>query len=431
MLSFFSACAKPKMPDLGEEDDNLDFRDAEFVISTGIHTHGVSLKKGISASQDREIDRYYETEKEFNLKFVFENNIEPATHFLAGLISGGIKSDMLYCWDYHLYDAYLINTILPVENIINDPESEKWDVIGDRTAIYGGTRYGIFPNYWETIPQVEGFVHVNMTILEKYNIDDPHEIIEAGEWDWTHFREFLSKTVIKDGDVIWEGMGVNGIGWPTITSITPFMFANGARFITDKNGRLVCDINSPEAKEALEYVASLTADGLFQIGPVDMQSWFFDKGERFMVMNGQGYSTNDTYTICGIRYPYGPSGDTDTVSTVTQGEKVWSFPIFSSYTEEEVGAVAEFLFEPLSDVYPNGWKDVVEDTFFFDRNDFEYFVKGVEEAEYIDAYIITEGANVYDRAINDVIKGYKSADVALDGAIEIIQNDIDEKFNSK
>ena len=73
----------------------------------------------------------------------------------------------------------------------------------------------------------------------------------------------------------------------------------------------------------------------------------------------------------------------------------------------------------------------MEDTFFFDRNDFEYFVKGVEEAEYIDAYIITEGANVYDRAINDVIKGYKSADVALDGAIEIIQNDIDEKFNSK
>lgn len=421
-LSIISACATSDIT-IDDENEALDFRGGKIVISEGAWIDHYPLTKGVSSSADREIKRYAETEKEFNCKFDYDLDIIPATAFLSALLSGnGIQSDLLYCQNKHLYESYLINTLIPTENILSDPISDKWKVPSrNGCGYYGGKYYGFFPNYWEITPNLTGFVMINLTVLEKYSIDDPHEIIEAGEWDWEHFREFLAKTVISDGDTQWKGMLVHAFG-PGAECIMPFLLANGARYVTETDGRWTCQINSPEAIEALGYVRSLAAEGLFHTAASG-------SSDKYMVSSGNGLSSDSEDTVCGVRYPYGPRGNKDIVSVINTHERIWGFPIFSAYTEDEIGTVAEYLFEPLDELYPNGWKDIIEDKYFFYTEDFEYYIKSAAQSEYIDNSILEDSFWILDEALISATNGMQSPEIALENAAEMIQEEVNEKYN--
>lgn len=425
----FSLISCAKAPVI-EDNTEMDFHGSTMTVYIGWYSRSIPTKRGGTASADREYDRYRETEKKFNFLYDFQIVENPPATFLSKAISGGLTVDMLSAIPQHLYESWLIDVLLPVENVISDPTSEKYrSPAENNVGVYGGTQYGIFPNYWESSPSVGGFIQINLTLLDRYNIDDPHEIIEAGEWDWENFRQFLTKTVINDGDNSFEGMAVNAYGTGT-NAITPFLLSNGAHFITEADGRWTCEINSPESREALEYVKSLVDEGLLMEGPVDMGELYFDKGQRWMVSNGSAYSGNQDFDICCVRYPYGPQGNKDTVSTITQGDSMWAFPIFSAYSEEETGAVAEFMFEPLDpDLYPHGWQDMLEDNYFFYHSDFEYYLKGVYEAEYIDKSILEDSFWALDDALLAVMRGTQSPEIALETAEGIIAEEINEKYN--
>ena len=139
-LSLFSSCAK-NLPDVETEED-LDFLGSKVVVAVGTGMWNYPPKMGGSASSDREVQRYADTEKHFNLKFDYINNINPATQFLAAALSGSMQADLLYCTNTSVYDAYLINTLIPIENIVNDAESDKWkSPASNALALFGGKAY--------------------------------------------------------------------------------------------------------------------------------------------------------------------------------------------------------------------------------------------------------------------------------------------------
>ncbi len=417
-LSLFSACAtKPDI--LINEEDSLDFAGGKVVIAVSDCIHDFPPQKGGTASEDRLLDRLAETEKKFNLEFDYMKNINPSTTFLSGAFSGGLQADLLYTCNKQLHDAYQINTILPAENVISDPESEKWasPAIAAK-GLYGGKIYGIFPNYWEFAPDILGLLNTDMDILSEYQIDDPHEIIEAGEWNWDNFREFLRKTTFTDGERKYVGMDINRNG---VASLFPFVLSNGGSFITQSNGRTVLNINSPEAAEAYEFIAGLGADGLI----VET----YDSSEVKTVTSSGGPQTSEEINIAQFRFPYGPKGNKDTVSTLTTDIRLWAFPIFSVYTEEEIGELAEFMFEPLSKSFPNGWKDTVNDNIFYYESEFEYYLKGVEQSEYIDMYIFIDSFTLYSKSILEILRNDQSSVNAIDSIYEVISKDIDEHYN--
>lgn len=423
-IIFTSFCSCSKKPIIIEDDDQLNFFGGKLVIAEGAHINHFPITNGSSSSGDRELTRYAEVEKEFNLTFDYLLNIYPGTLFLSAALAGNeLQVDLLYAQNKHVYEAYLVNSLIPAAEIINDPTSEKWRTPSQNgCGFYGGKQYGIYPNYWETAPNLTGFIMLNMTLLEQYNINDPHEQIEAGEWDWEHFRSFLEATEINDPDFTWKGMVLQGFGMGAET-IMPFLLANGAKYVVENNGRWTCELNSPEAIAALEYVHSLANDGLL------VNNWPSSSNGSWLAYSGNGLSSDSTFVVCGIRYPYGPNGNKDIVSSITTHERIWSFPIFSAYSEEEIGTLAETLFSPLSEQFPNGWKDVVEDKYFFNHEDFEYFVRSAQYSEYIDNSILEDSFWELCDVLKDCMHGLQSPEIAIPNLAEFIQQEVDEQYN--
>ena len=425
-LSFFSACAKN--PDiLTEEDDGLDFSGEKFIILTEWYTKDLHPNRGGSASNDRMLDRFIDTAKNFNLVFDYPMVENIPVYMLGRSLSGNCHIDMTEIKDASLYDAYRQGMLLPAADVVNDADSDKWkSPANNAVALFGGKMYGIFPNYWEYAPGVMGMINVNLDRLAEYDLEDPHEIVEAGEWNWENFREFLKKITFNDGEREWcgMGMGINGVG---VACIFPFVLSNGGHFVTERDGRYYSGIDSPEAMEAYEYIADLGANGLITEVHTDEPEYF--NGLKWMATSG-GPSSSDDFNMAQFRYPYGPHGNKDTVSTITYGFDMWAFPIFSAYTEDEVGTVAEYLFEPLdASVYPNGWKDIIEDTLFCYTSEYEYYIKAAEQAEFIDINILYDSFWQLSNAMLDLTKGNISPAHAVDGITDFINEEINQKYN--
>ena len=135
-LSFFSACANPKIPSLEEDDDMLDFREKNIVVAVDEHFGKYPHQRGKTASTDRELDRFDATEKEFNFKFDFLQNVDAGIMFLSAALSGGMQADLLFSSSGDAFNAYIIDTLLPAENFISDPTAEKWKPASEMLGIW-------------------------------------------------------------------------------------------------------------------------------------------------------------------------------------------------------------------------------------------------------------------------------------------------------
>lgn len=423
MLSIF-ACAKAPII-IYDDNEEIDF------LGTNLNVYmdnliGQVTKKGGSSSLDREYERMVDTQNKFNFVFTY-NRVESVSNtFLAGALSGGLQADLMKDYVDEIYKAYKINALLPIENIVSDASSEKWRGAGQSEyGVFNGKQYSFFPYYWEKTPTIFGFINLNMTTLESYGISSPHDIIEAGEWDWEHFKDFLKQTTFTEGTTVWRGMGMASLPGETML---PFILSNGGKYITYDNGRYTASIDSEESLEALKFAASLVNEGLMSDIPTGSSD--FANGLGWMLYSG-GTGSSPVYKIEAIRYPYGPNGNKDTVSTITTGDTVYAFPIFSAFSEEEMGAVVEYMFEPLSDLYPNGWKDIVCDTIFFYDTDYDYYIKGVENAEYLDKTVLSESYSQLSEAMRLVLYGSATPEVAVESVIDLVQADLNNNYNNE
>ncbi len=420
-VSFFSACGKP---DILKETDNSDIDFLGETIKVYMNTWtGQVEKKGGSASSDREYDRIIDTQDKFNFKFEYVRVSSVSNSFLAGSLSGGIRADLMKEGPLEIYNAYAINTLKPAENVVNDASQDKWKAAGQSDSeTFNGIKYGVFPNYWENAPSICGFINLNLTIMDSYDIQPPYDIIEAGEWDWEHFRAFLRQTAFVDGTQTWRGLGMI-ITWGE--TMLPFILGNGGSYITYSNGKYKAAIDSEEAIEALEFAQTLVEEDILS----DIPSGYDLTSEISWMIYSSYISASSEEEIEPIRYPYGPHGNKDTVSAITKGDVMYAFPIFSAYTDEELGAVAEYMFEPLSDIYPNGWKDIYEDTVFFNHEDFVYYLHSVEEATYLDEAALSYSHVKFGDAMRLVLNGSATPEAAIESVIDILQADIDEHYN--
>lgn len=416
------SCTKSNLL-VDDEDASLDFRGESIVVYMS-NSVGQVLAKGGSASSDREYQRIVDTQNEFNFVFDYVRVDSSSNSFLAGALTGGLRADLLKDTVSEFYYSYKINALLPIENFVNDPTSDKWRTSGQQgCGIFDGKKYGFFPYYWESAPHLYGFIILNLTILDSYGIPSPHDIIEAGEWNWENFTSFLRETTFIDGTSEWKGLGM--INMQTQTMF-PFILGNGGSYLIYENGRYKSGIDSEESLEALKFAQSLVQEGLIVDIPADNRD--FANGMTWMLASGSA-SASTVYDFESIRYPYGPHGNKDIVTSLSLGDAMYGFPIFSAYTEDEIGEVVEYMFEPLSDLYPNGWKDIVGDTLFFYQSDYDYYVKSVEECTYIETVALNESYWKFTDAMRMVLLNAATPEQAVESVIDLIQVDIDENLN--
>lgn len=136
------------------------------------------------------------------------------------------------------YDAYM-----DWEN----PLWAEWKELNDM-FLMGDSHYLIVPQ--STIGQV---VVYNRATIEAMGMDDPADLLEAGNWTWDTFRDMLIDYV----DVESEQYGLDG--W---FNEKPLMLTSGVPAVEMKDGKLVHNLLDPNLERVMNFMYELNTSGL-------------------------------------------------------------------------------------------------------------------------------------------------------------------------
>jgi multiple sugar transport system substrate-binding protein len=89
--------------------------------------------------------------------------------------------------------------------------------------------------------------YVNVDLFKKAGLPIPKE-----GWTWEDFRQ--TAIALTNGDV--RGLGVE----PTIIRLAPFVWSNGGEIVDDNDAPTRFTLDTPEAREALEFLVSLVRE---------------------------------------------------------------------------------------------------------------------------------------------------------------------------
>lgn len=416
-LCLFSACNKNELPSF-DDDTELNFHGGLFTVYTYIYSP-LFLEKGASASNDRFNQRLYDIQEEYGIVFKEEYVDTMSMAFITGSLTGTLVADVVIDDPQELYDLYKINTLIPVEEIIENYKDYKFGTDNmAEGATFAGKQYGVFPYVHDTPPSISGLLSLNMDYVNEFNLSDPHEIIEAGEWDWEHFRSFLVESTFSDGNNKYVGLVLAG-SRNSSNSFAPFIYSNGGTMVgySETLGYHVT-FDSDAAVEAMEFVASI-----FSSPYADCPS---ANETEYILALGVPRFNNPEHEIHALRIPYGPNGSPDTISSIFYTSNYWAFPIFSVYDGEEKSVIVNEIFDPLSDDYPNGWKDYIMDNYFFDTQDYDYYCLATDNAHFIDDDLY---GNLFYPALLNIKAGSETVQSLLDTLVSTVQERLDEKYN--
>ncbi len=419
ILSLFSACAKPQVPDIEESESELDFHGGKVVVYMDLYNNLFKPVAGATAADDRMNQRLYDIQNKYNLVFAEEVTDNPALTFMTGSLTGNFTADIVIDGPAELYEIYKIDSLVPTEEIIENPKDNKYGTPKlIEAAIFHGKQYGVLPYLHDTPPDIAGLLSLKMDYVKEFNLNDPHEIIEAGEWDWEHFRQYLTEATFSDGDIDYAGMVLSGRR-NSCNSFAPFILSNGGSMIKySEAGGYQVAFNSPEAIEAMEYISSVFSSPYADCPAVDEKKYIITLGSPSFK------ATEDEIHV--LRVPYGPKGSPDTISSIFYDFNFWAYPIFTIYAANELSAITNDLFEPLSDIYPNGWKDYVMDNYFYDTQDYEYYCIAADNALYIDNDLF---GNTFFPLLQRINSGTDSVQASIESLTDLVQSRLDEKYN--
>ena len=109
-------------------------------------------------------------------------------------------------------------------------------------------------------------VYYNVDLFEEAGVDPPRE-----GWTWDDFR--VAGETLTDGDV--RGIGVE----PSIIRVAPFVWSNGGEIVDDESAPTTFALDTPEAREALEFIVGLAHDELI---PTEKELSAQDPETRFV-----------------------------------------------------------------------------------------------------------------------------------------------------
>jgi multiple sugar transport system substrate-binding protein len=112
-------------------------------------------------------------------------------------------------------------------------------------------------------------VYYNTDLFEQAGLDPPAE-----GWTWDDFRA-TAQALTGDGNY---GLGIE----PSIIRVAPFVWGNGGEIVDDPDNPTRFTLDTPEAREALEYIVALVRDD--RVVPTESEVASKDLETRF----GQG-----------------------------------------------------------------------------------------------------------------------------------------------
>lgn len=383
--------ATPEIPE--EEEGRIYFYDATFTIMTA-WPEEFRDKAGSSTTNDKMMQRYADLKSEYgvNIDFLVSGYDDADIIMLQNQIAGRGCAELVDCSARDGYAMYKSSMIVPLEEVNGiDLTNEKWGTPVFR--VYGkfdGKDYGFYSYYWENIPQVSGILFSNTALFERFNLDDPHELIEKGDWTWETFRNILAQSTFKDGEISYKGL----ISGNNVDLLKSAIFSNGGEFISENNGFYTCNLESSQASAAFDYILSLSnagcldSDGGIEAFTVDQTSpFYFGESHYGTIYTTSSTAVNnptlllDSYGM--LQFPHGPSGAPGTVSSfVHGGRRLFFVSDVTNWDTDEIGTVSDLLFEPLPGSEESGWKYIASTYVFHYDEDFNDYVNTINNVRY-------------------------------------------------
>ncbi len=398
--------------------------------SAGITAWYSSPENGVpTLAVERMMERYDDAAEKFN--FVFSADLIDNENIVQLLATGEDVPEMIYVTSNYAYDLYKMNVLASLDEIETVDSSDlKW---GEPNFIqignFHGEQFGFFPWNWEFVPEHVGSVLFNGEMISEYGGTNPYEMQENGLWNWENFESELKKFSVVDD----SGIQRYGALMTTRFMAKAAIFSNGGSILSEnENGGFDFVLDSPEALEALEFVSRLNKEGLIKdnglVKDSDLTAFSVEKlapyfiGESFYGTSfNPSSTTSQTWAPSALSYfgympfPTGPKGDPDTdLGGYTYRRLMLCYVTSLADIEaDNIGAVVDYMFEPLDDTNEVAWKDYLETTIFSER-DFDKclnnFVSIFENVQYDYSVYIPESAyDSLDNTLNAIIDGTKSA----------------------
>ena len=172
---------------------------------------------------------------------------------LTAAISSGESPDLVDYQDNVFPLMMSKNLYTPLEDVM-DLSAPQWSGLEDyiNKFKWNGHNY-YYPWSYDVSPY---FLIYNRGLFEEIGIEDPKELYESGDWDWTTFKECCQKFVdSQDGR-----LGLYGAGQYSATS---FIDSTGTPLLTiEDDGKLVCNLVNADVERATTFMSDLYKEGL-------------------------------------------------------------------------------------------------------------------------------------------------------------------------
>jgi len=243
-----------------------------------------------------------------------------------------------------------------------------------------GVPYVVTPMSWAGMQMTYTYniFAVNEMLVKKYNLNDPRDYVENGEWTFDTFYNVLPDYNIIDGE--FEAKAMNA----TWTFTMDIAFMNGFDFAKqNSDGTYSANMEDPKLVEALDWCSKLLVDRRDCItfnGHSEMVSNFINN-ETVLANTSFSHMVNEiTYDAEDygvVPFPCGPSGTYGEWRGACSGFD--AFGIFINAKEPEMSAmILSELLEPLDGFTTEDEMRAYASTVFYDSRDVDFFIDNIK-----------------------------------------------------
>lgn len=280
-------------------------------------------------------DNVKKIEEEFNVRFEYVNltfeGVKESVN--TSILAGTPDCDIYLCDTQFGIPAAMGGLGLDMKSVL----PEDADVLTDRAIVNymdlgDGKVILMTPTGAEAAVSNTWPLAFNVQMLEDYNLEDPRDLYERGEWTWDKFVEYLQVlTQDTDGDGVVDQFGYDGFSKDTLKAL---LLSNGASIASGSTETLT----SPAVGECLKFLSDLynvynVCEPYVWESPWEVCRFRFSDGNvGFWPGAPWVFGENNCYDAAGtgdptlefdtafVHWPVGPSGDKETnKGVVTQG----------------------------------------------------------------------------------------------------------------
>lgn len=335
VFSTLSACSDKVQQDQVEEDEELeeteseyrDFYEQEFWAAYAIGTGEYNFFWPEPTTKEKEDTRKISehVEQLLNCKLLEEGFHGQNAGFWAAKMATG---DYRFSWAptqndmtpiYSFYSAGFIQSWndIPGVDLSNaelwgSPSMQKLATFGGEVyAAVSGARGGHY-----------GKMFYNKILAQELNpMVLPQDLYEQKNWTWETFEDYLASVTLKDAERTVYGLSINPHGLENDISLALCaVFTNGGDVVKfDSTGKAVFGLTSPEAIEAIQWAADLSAtDYVVYDGSYPPALWANEGAVLMLGDSSFGTGTSGSSKHWGldnledlrcIPFPQGPKGD--------------------------------------------------------------------------------------------------------------------------